>query len=58
MEHIRKEEESVLKEYHRAVKEKAEQENRMHEITHAEIQEKRLRGIFCCLNIDHEMGCV
>jgi uncharacterized membrane protein len=44
MDQIRKEEENILKEYEAAMKQKAEQEKRMHEAMHTEIQEKRLKG--------------
>jgi hypothetical protein len=46
MEQIRKEEENTLREYHTVMKQKAEQEKRMHEAIHTEIQEKRLKGDF------------
>lgn len=44
MDQIRKEEENILKEYQRAMKQKAEQEKRMHDAIHTEIQEERLKG--------------
>jgi hypothetical protein len=44
MDRIRKEEENILKEYETAMKQRAEQEKRMHEAVHSEIQEKRLKG--------------
>jgi hypothetical protein len=40
------------------MKQKAEQEKRMHEAIHTEIQEKRLKGNFWCINIYHEMKYV
>lgn len=46
MEQIRKEEENILKEYHIVMKQKAEQEKRMHEAIHTELQEERLKGNF------------
>jgi hypothetical protein len=45
MEQIRKEEQNILKEYETAMKHKAEQEKRIHEAIHNEIQEKRLKGV-------------
>jgi hypothetical protein len=44
MDQIRKEEENILKEYEAAMKQRAEQEKRMREAVHAEIQEERLKG--------------
>jgi hypothetical protein len=44
MDQIRKEEENILNEYQLAMKQKAEQEKRMHEAVHTEIQEERLKG--------------
>ena len=46
MEQIRKEEENIMKEYQMVMKQKAEQEKRMHEVVHTELQEKRLKGNF------------
>lgn len=45
MEQIRIEEQNILKEYERAMKQKAEQEKRIHDAIHTEIQEKRLKGV-------------
>jgi len=45
LEQIRKEEENILKEYHIAMKQKAEQEKRMHEAIHTELQEERLKDL-------------
>lgn len=44
MDQIRKEEQNILKEYQTAMKQKAEQEKRMREAVHTEIQEERLTG--------------
>lgn len=44
MDQIRKEEQNILKEYQTAMKQKAEQEKRMREAVHTEIQEERLKG--------------
>jgi hypothetical protein len=41
---IRKEEENISKEYEAAMKHRAQQEKRMREAVHAEIQEERLKG--------------
>ncbi|XP_021932059.1 TBC1 domain family member 31 isoform X2 [Zootermopsis nevadensis] len=45
MEQIRIEEQNILKEYERAMKQKAEQEERIHDAIHTEIQEKRLKEL-------------
>lgn len=46
MEQVRKEEENILKEYHIVMQQKAEQEKRMNEAVHTELQEERLEGNF------------
>jgi hypothetical protein len=46
MEQIRKEEENILKEYHIVMKQKAEQEKRMDEAIHTQLQEERLKSNF------------
>jgi hypothetical protein len=44
MDQIYKEEEIILKEYETGMKQRAEQEKRMREVVHAEVQEERLKG--------------
>lgn len=55
MDQIRKEEENILKEYQTAMKQKAEQEKRMHEAVHTEIQEERLKGQLLWNSLKSEM---
>jgi hypothetical protein len=45
MEQIRKEEESILKEYHIVMQQKAEQEKRLNEAIHTELQKERLKDL-------------